>query len=301
MFRTLPKFEYLSPGSVEEAVAFFKENGENTKVLAGGTDLIPDMRWGEHRPRYVMSLGQVRGLDKIEFDEKTGLKLGAMCRIAQIEKSPLIRSRYPLLSQAASVLGSREIRNRATVGGNLCTAAPSADMPPSLLALDAKAVIASHEGERTVPLDEFFKGPKKNSLDKGEILVRLELPPVRHNSAGEYIKFGRRRAMEISMIGVAAFLAIDPGDGACIQARLALATAAPTPIRAKEAEKVLSGKKLDQEIIALAASTTLGECSPRSSWRTTEEYRKELIPVLVRRAINSALSKLGYGYRGGMQ
>jgi carbon-monoxide dehydrogenase medium subunit len=281
---------------VEEAVAFLRENGENTKVLAGGTDLIPQMRWGENRPQYVMSLSLVKGLDRIEFDEATGLKLGSMCRIAQIEKSPIIKSHYPLLSQAASVLGSKEIRNRATIGGNLCTAAPSADMPPSLLTLDAKAVIASGRGEKTVPLEGFFKGPKKNSLEGGEILVRLEIPPMRPNSAGEYVKFGRRRAMEITMIGVAALLTIDPADNRCTEARLALATAAPTPIRAKEAEKVLKGKKLDQDLIASAASTALGECSPRSSWRTTEEYRRELIPVLVKRAVHGALRRLNSGF-----
>ncbi|MBW2027490.1 MAG: xanthine dehydrogenase family protein subunit M [Deltaproteobacteria bacterium] len=293
MFRTLPKFEYFSPGTLEEALAFLRENGDRTRMLAGGTDLIPQMRWGEHRPEYVMSLGQAEGLDIMEFGEKTGLKLGAMCRIAQIEKSPLIKAHYPILSQAASVLGSKEIRNRATLGGNLCTAAPSADMPPSLLALEAKAVVATSKGERVVPLEEFFKGPKENCLGKDEILTRIEVPPVKPHSGGEYVKFGRRRAMEITMIGVAALLTLDPGDGSCTEARLALATAAPTPIRAKGAEKVLSGKEPDEEIISEAATIVVGECSPRSSWRTTEEYRKELIPVLVKRAIKRALEKVG--------
>jgi len=292
MFRTLPKFEYVSPDSLKEAVTFLKKNGANTKVLAGGSDLIPQMRWGENRPAYVMTLSRIPDLDTLQYDEESGLTLGAMCRIARIEKSDIIKAHYPILSQAASLLASMEIRNRATVGGNLCTAAPSADMPPSLLVLDTKAVMTSNEGERTIPLEEFFAGPKRNTLNRGEILTRLEIPPMKPNSAGEYIKFGRRRAMEIAMIGVAALITLEPDKVRCKEARLALATAAPTPIRAREAEKVLAGKAPDHEVIASAAQTALEACSPRTSWRTTAEYRRDLIPVLVKRAIRAALNKL---------
>ena len=293
MFRTLPRFEYLGPETIPETLALLNEYGRKAKVLAGGTDLISEMKWGEYKPDHVIALSHVSGLDNIGYDEKEGLKLGAMCKIAQIEKSDVIKRNYPLLSQAASVLASMEIRNRATIGGNLCTAAPSADMPPSLLALEAKAVIATKDGERVLPLEEFFAGPKKTILNHDEILVRLEVPSMKPNSAGEYIKFGRRRAMEIAMIGVAALLTVEPEENRCIEAKLALATAAPTPIRAKEAEKVLTGKTVDTDIIEEAAQTASKEASPRTSWRTTEEYRRDLIPVLVRRAIQTALEKIG--------
>lgn len=295
MFRTLPRFEYLSPDTVEEALGLLNQYGQKAKVLAGGTDLISEMKWGEHKPEYVISLGRISGLDNIDYDEKSGLKLGALCKIAQIEKSDVIREYYPILSQAASVLASMEIRNRATVGGNLCTAAPSADMPPSLLALEARAVIASNEGERALPLEDFFAGPKKTVLKHDEILVRLEVPPMKPNSAGEYVKFGRRRAMEIAMIGVAALLTIEPKENQCIDLKLAFATAAPTPIRTKEAEKKLIGNKLDANIIETAAQMASEEASPRTSWRTTEEYRRDLIPVLTRRAIQTAWSRIGSG------
>jgi carbon-monoxide dehydrogenase medium subunit len=293
MFRTLPRFEYLSPETVPETLTLLNEYGRKAKVLAGGTDLIPEMKWGEYKPEYIIALGRISGLNNIEYDEKSGLKLGAMCKIAQIEKSEVIKENYPLLSQAASVLASMEIRNRGTVGGNLCTAAPSADMPPSLLALQTRVVIASNKGERVLPLEEFFAGPKKTILNHDEMLVRLEVPSMKPNSAGEYIKFGRRRAMEIAMIGVAALLTIDPEENQCTDAKLALATAAPTPIRAKEAEKKLTGKKLDADIIGEAAQMASKEASPRTSWRTTEEYRRDLIPVLTRRAIQTALNKIG--------
>ena len=292
MFRSLPKFEYLSPESIKEALSLLAKYGPKAKVIAGGTDLISEMRWGEWRPQYVLSLSQISGLDEIQFDKRTGLRIGAACTIGEIERSGIIGEHYPILAQAASVLGSMEIRNRATVGGNLCTAAPSADMPPSLLVLGAKAVIATTKGEKVVALDEFFTGPKKTVLNDDEILVRLEMPPTAPHSAGEYIKFGRRNAMEIAMIGVAALITLENGDGPCKTARLALATAAPTPIRSKEAEKVLTGKKLQNEIIELAAETASKEASPRTSWRTTEEYRRDLIRVLTGRAIQKALHKL---------
>ena len=295
MFRTLPKFEYLSPETVEDAMALLTQHGKRAKVIAGGTDLIPEMRWGEHQPDYVLGLSRIPGLDAIQYDEATGLKLGAMCTIARIQKSEVIKKHYPILSQAASVLASMEIRNRATVGGNLCTAAPSADMPPSLLTLDATAVIASDGGERGLPLEQFFNGPKETALKAGEFLIRLDMPPARPNTAGEYIKFGRRGAMEIAMIGVAALITLEPQDMVCREARLAFATAAPTPIRAKEAEKALVGKRLDPDVIDSAAQTAVGEASPRTSWRTTEEYRRHLIPVLTRRAIESAIKQIRNG------
>jgi carbon-monoxide dehydrogenase medium subunit len=278
----LPRFEFLSPKSIKEAISLLAEYGPEAKVIAGGTDLISEMR----------CLSQISGLDEIQFDKTSGLKIGAACTIGEIERSSIIREHYPILAQAASVLGSMEIRNRATVGGNLCTAAPSADMPPSLLVLGAKAVIATKKGENVLPLEDFFAGPKKTVLNHDEILVRLELPPVEPNSAGEYIKFGRRNAMEIAMIGVAALITLENGNSTCKEARLAYATAAPTPIRSKEAEKVLTGKKLVREIIELAAETASKEASPRTSWRTTEEYRRDLIRVLTGRAIQKAVDKL---------
>lgn len=292
MFRNLPKFEYISPKSIKEAISLLAKHGPKAKLIAGGTDLISEMRWGEWRPQYVLGLSQIPGLDEIQFDKSTGLSIGAACTIGEIERSKVIKENYPLLAKAASVLGSMEIRNRATVGGNLCTAAPSADMPPSLLVQEAKAVIATQKGEKVVALEDFFRGPKKTILNHDELLVRLEMPPMEPNSAGEYIKFGRRNAMEIAMIGVAALITLEDGKNTCKAARLAFATAAPTPIRSKEAEKVLAGKELSGEIIELAAETASKEASPRTSWRTTEAYRRDLIRVLTRRAIQEALDKL---------
>ena len=291
MFRNLPRFEFLRPKTVEEAIALMNHYGEEVKVMAGGTDLIPLMKKRELKPNCVVSLSQIEALREIRFTEEAGLKVGALCTIAEIEKSQIIRERYPILTQAASVLGSTEIRNRATVGGNLCNARPSADMAPPLLVLGAMAVVASSKEETVVPLEEFFVGPGKTVLGTDEILVRLEIPLAKPGSAGEYVKLGIRKAMDIAVAGVAAVLSLASGDGICAEARLALGAVAPTPMRARKAEKTLTGKRIDEGIMELAAETASEEASPITDIRASEAYRRAMVRVLTRRAIGHAFDK----------
>jgi len=291
MFRNLPRFEFLSPKTLEEATVLMNQYGKNVNVIAGGTDLVPLMKKGELKPKYVLSLSHIEALREIQFVKKAGLKLGAMCTIAEIEKSQVIRERYPILAQAASVLGSREVRNRGTVGGNLCNAAPSAEMAPSLLVLGARATIASSKGERVVPLEDFFVGPGKTALGIDEILARLEIPVIRPGSAGEYIKLGIKKTMDIALVGVAAMLSLASTDGICTEARLALGAVAPTPIRARKAEKTLIGKKIDERIMELAAETASEEASPIADIRASEAYRRAMVRVLTRRAMKHAFDK----------
>ncbi|MCJ7594038.1 MAG: xanthine dehydrogenase family protein subunit M [Desulfobacterales bacterium] len=291
MFRNLPRFEFLSPKTLEEAVVLMRQYGQKVKVMAGGTDLVPQMKNGGLRPEYVLSLNQIGAQTELRFDEGSGLKIGALCRIADIERSPVVKEHYPVLSQAASVLGSTEIRNRGTVGGNLCNAAPSADMAPSLLVLGARAVVASSKGERVVPLEAFFVGPGKTVLEKDELLVRLEMPPMKPGSAGEYIKLGIRKAMDIAVVGVAAVLALNSKDGVCVEAKLALGAVAPTPMRAKKAENRLIDKKINEEIIGLAAETASEEASPVTDIRASTDYRRAMVQVLTRRAIEHAFDQ----------
>lgn len=292
MFRNLPRFEYLAPKTLKECIALLSQYGQKAKVMAGGTDLIPRMRWGEEKPECLISLSQIPNLDEIRFNPAAGLILGALATIGEIERSEIIKEHYPLLAQAASVLGSLEVRNRGTVGGNLCNAAPSADMAPSLLVLSAKAVTLSERGERSMPLEDFFRGPKKTVLEGDEILIRIEISPRKSDAAGAYIKLGRRNAMEIALIGVAAWITLGQKNNIFEEAKLALASASHIPLRAKEAEGVLAGRKIDQDVIDLAAKTASKEASPRTSWRTTEPYRREMIRVLTRRAIYQALDKI---------
>jgi CO/xanthine dehydrogenase FAD-binding subunit len=292
MFRNLPRFEYLAPKTVKECIVLLSQYGQKAKVIAGGTDLISQMKWGEIKPDYIISLSQIPNLDEIQFSSTTGLKLGALIKIGEIERSEIIRKHYPILTQAASVLGSVEIRNRGTVGGNLCNAAPSADMAPSLLVLGARVVIVSQNGEKIIPLEDFFVGPGKTILSNHEFLVRLEVPPMKPNSFGKYIKIGIRKTMDIAVVGVAALITLDHKNNTCEEARLGLGAVAPTPIRAKQAEEVLKGKKLNEEVIKLAAETASNEASPLTDVRASDRYRRDVIRALTRRAIRQALNKI---------
>jgi carbon-monoxide dehydrogenase medium subunit len=292
MFRNLPRFEYLTPNNVEDCIGLLSQHGQRAKVIAGGTDLMPQMKWGEIKPEFVISLSQIPDLFDIEFVKSSGLRLGALTTIAEIEHSNIINQYYPILAQAASVLGSMEIRNRGTLGGNLCNAAPSADMAPALLVLGARAVIASRGGEREVSLEDFFRGPGKTMLSQDEILVRLEVPPVKPQTGGEYIKLGIRKSMDIAVVGVAASITLDEKDKTCEEARLALGAVAPTPIRARKAEDVLRGKKLDDGVIASAAETASNDAAPVTDIRASNEYRKEMVGVLTRRAIQKAVQNI---------
>lgn len=294
MFRNLPRFEFLSPKTVEEAIVLMNRYGQEVNVIAGGTDLIPLMKKGELKPHYVLSLSKIETLREIRFVEKAGLRLGALCTIAEIERSQVIREQYPILNQAASVLGSMEIRNRGTVGGNLCNARPSADMAPSLLVLGARAAMASIKGERVVPLEDFFVGPGKTVLATDEILARLEIPTLKPGSGGEYIKLGIRKARDIAVVGVAAVLSLASSDGICAEARLALGAVAPTPMRARKAEKILTGRKIDEGIMELAAEAASEEASPITDLRASEGYRRAMVRVLTRRAIKHAFDKCNH-------
>ncbi|MFH1125353.1 MAG: xanthine dehydrogenase family protein subunit M [Pseudomonadota bacterium] len=292
MLRSLSRFEYLAPKTVKDCIDLLKRHGQKARVIAGGTDLVPRMKWGEVKPEVVIGLGQIPDLDEIEMIMSSGLKIGALTRVADLVQSGIVNEYYPILVRAASVLGSTEIRNRGTVGGNLCNAAPSADMAPALLVLDAKAVIASGKGERKIPLEEFFAGPGKTVLSDGEILVRLEAPPPRAQTGGEYIKLGIRKAMDIAVVGVAALITTDGTKSVCQEARIALGAVAPVPMRARDAETVLRGKALNEQVIDLASEAASREASPVTDIRASEGYRREMVRTLTRRAILQALGNV---------
>lgn len=292
MFRSLPRFEYLAPRTVEEACAMLAQYGGKARVMAGGTDLLPQMKWGEVKPGYVIGLSSIKALQGIKCSASAGLTLGALATIRAIELSAAIQERFPLLAQAASVLGSVEVRNRGTVGGNLCNAAPSAEMAPSLIALGARARIASDKGERVILLEDFFKGPGKTALGPSEVLTQLEASNMPPHSGGAYIKLERRNAMDLAIVGVAALVTMNPGNGTCKEARIVLGAVAPTPMRAIKAEKVLRGEAIEEELIEKAAQAASEEAKPISDIRGSAEYRREMVKVLARRAIKQALEQV---------
>lgn len=282
-------FEYFEPLSIEETVSLLKKYGDKAKVLAGGTDLVPQMKEKTTRPEFVISIGRIANLDYIRLDGEKGLKIGALTTIRSIEQSPQLQPKYGLICQSASQTASIAVRNVATVGGNLCNASPSADIATALMALSAKTKLVSPAGERIVPLEDFILGPGATALKTDELLTEIQIPSPPAHTAGVYIKYTTRGGEELALIGVAALLTLSAGDGTCTEAKLALGAVAPTPIRARRAEGVLKGKKIDQELIEKAALTASDESSPIDDIRGSAEYRREMLKIFTRDAIRQAV------------
>jgi carbon-monoxide dehydrogenase medium subunit len=277
------EFTYLTPTTLDEAVCLLAEHGREARVLAGGTDLLLRMRTGQWRPRCVVNIKKVPGLVGIGFDPDSGLRLGAMVTAADLVRSVVVQAHYPALAQGAAVMASVQIRNLATVGGNLCNAAPSADLAPPLIALGGSAVIAGPEGQRRVPLDEFFLGPGQTILAPDELLVAITLPSPRPGSAAVYLKNSPRQAMDIAVVGVA--VAMTRLDERCEDVCLVLGAVAPTPLRARRAEALLRGEEISTERIAEAARTATQEAQPIDDVRGSAWYRRQMVEVLTRRAL----------------
>jgi carbon-monoxide dehydrogenase medium subunit len=282
MLKKLGEFEYSQPTMLQEAISLLEKYGEEAKILSGGTDLFVAMKEQGLTPKYLVDIKNIPDLEYIRYDEKEGLRIGALTTIKQIETSLLIREKFLPLAQAAKVLGSVQVRNRATIGGNLCNAAPSAETAPTLLVLNTNVKVAGSKGERTLPLEQFFLGPGLTVL-QNEILTEIMVPSLSANIRGVYLKIGRRRAVDLALVGVAVAVAMDGNKWKDV--RIALGAVAPTPIRARRAEKLLEGKRTDAALMQEAGQIASEEASPISDVRASAWYRKELVKVLVQRAL----------------
>ncbi len=287
------KFEYLRPTSLEEAISLVAKYGDKAKVCAGGTDLIVKMRQKVLKPSHVVNIGSLAGLDYISYDNSKGLRIGALTTIRSIEKSSELREKgYGMLCHAASQMASGPVRNVATVGGNLCNAAPSADMAPGLIALSGKARIVGSGGERIIPLEDFFTGPGFTVLDADELLVEIQIPPLSSPcSGGAYFKHSIRGTVDLAIVGVAASLTLDSTGNLCEDARIVLGAVAPTPLRVHKAEDVLKGKNLKDDLIDEAARVASEEAHPISDVRSSAEYRSKMVAVFTRKALKAALEE----------
>ena len=283
------RFNYLEPATVEEAVSLLSKYDGKARAIAGGTDLLVQIRNKAIKPEYVVDIGYISGLDYINYDEKQGLRIGALTTIRAIEKSGKLRQVYPVISQAAGLLGSVAIRNMATIGGNLCNAAPSADTAPALIGLSARARIIGPGGERLVSLEDFFTGPGETVLKAGEMLLEIQVPVPPPDTKGMYLKHGRS-AVDLATVGVAVIMALESG-GVCRDVKIVLGAVAPTPMRAKKAEEVLRGKKVEPALIEEAARVASGEAQPITDVRASAEYRREMVKVFTRRAIGQIMAK----------
>ncbi len=284
------RFELALPRSVDEALRVLSDRGSDAKLLAGGTDLLPQMKNGLLKPACVIDLSGVARVKALQPDA-TGLRVGAAVPARALERDATARSTYTALSESAALVGSVQVRNLATLGGNLCNAAPSADMAPPLLTLDAEAVIVGSKGERRVPIADFFTGVRRTVLAADEILVEIVVPTPGPRSGGNYLRHTPRRELDIAVVGVAAQLTL--ANGVCSKARIALAAVAPVPLRARQAEQALEGKPVTPEAIERAAELAVGVAKPISDQRGSADYRRHLVRVLTRRTLRTALTRAG--------
>jgi len=278
MLRRLQPFDYFRPSTLKEALKLLDDYDGEAKILAGGTDLLVGMKEKGLSPRYIIDIKGIKGLDRISYSEKSGLTVGAMATMNTVAGSSCVGAHYDFLACAASEVGSVQVRNRATIGGNLCNAAPSAETAPSLLCLGAKVKLVGLKKERIVPLEEFFQGPGMTVLD-GEILTEILAPPEKMQ--GVYIKHSPRRAMDIAVIGVAAAVRAEKDKGRWEQVRIALGAVAPTPIRVREAEELLKKAGPTKTAIEKAREIAMRAASPIFDVRASAEYRSEMVGNLV--------------------
>lgn len=287
----LPKFEYHEPSTLEDALKLLSELGGNSKVLAGGTDLLVRMKQKIDKPSHVISIARVPGLDSIIPRNSHGVTIGGAVSAAAIARHELLNDRFLPLALAAGRLGAPMIRNRATIGGNLVNARPAADMPPPCMVLNATFKLKSASSERDVAAVDFFRGPGESDIEPNELLVSINMETPVPWSGGSYIKLGARKTLEIAMVNVATLITLQSPDGVITDARIALGAVAPTPVRAYAAEELLIGEKPTDELFERAGQTGVGMCSPITDHRGTMEYRCTMIEVLVKRSLKEALER----------
>ncbi len=282
----MPHFDYQRVHSLEDAFKLVSASKAASVFLAGGTDLLVQIREGTIRPQRIIDVKGIPEMDGVDIAQHE-CSIGAATRIRTLEISKGVHERLPILAQAASKLGSIQVRNQATIGGNLCNAAPSAETAPALLVLDAQAEIFGKAGKRTIDLIDFFRGPGITVLEEGEILTRLKVPLSGNRQGSVYYKLTTRKAMDLAFVGVAVLLELD-GDNKIIKARIALGAVAPTPIRVPAAEKRLEGRSLSVEIALEAAGLAAQACQPISDHRASAEYRREMVHTLCQRGLLAA-------------
>jgi CO/xanthine dehydrogenase FAD-binding subunit len=287
MKRTEP-FEMHQPTSLHEASRLLKENGPGGHFLAGGTDLVIAIKEKGLVPRYIVDLKRIPGLSGIHSNDDGSITIGALTTMREIETFPLLIKKYPFLCQSAAEVGSIQIRNRATVGGNMANATPSADVAPSLVALNATAKIVSASGERTTALEDFFRGPGQTVMSAEEILSEITIPKTSDRLVGEYIKFSPREMMDLAYVGVAVAYTVREPDKRCDGVRIVLGAVSPTPMRARQAEAVLEGETLTEALAERAGKIASQESKPISDVRSSADYRRAMVAAMTKRALLNA-------------
>ncbi len=288
MFYRIPEINYFRASTLEEALELISKL-ENVKVLAGGSDLLIDLKIRRYEVKNVVDISGIKELSYIE-DRGDHVAIGAATKLQDIVESPIIATKAPVLAEAVNEMASWQVRNVATIGGNLCNASPAADTAPPLLVLNARLRLVSLEGEREVPITEFFLGPRKTVLRKGELLKEIVVPYER-GAGASFIKLGRRNAFTLSVVAVATLVKVR--NGIFDDVRVALNSVAPKPVRAVSVEKFLKSREVSMSAIEEGAKRVLQDISPISDVRASADYRKEMSVILTKESLLRSLERAG--------
>jgi carbon-monoxide dehydrogenase medium subunit len=284
----LPDFEYFTPDSVEEACQLLSKYGPKAMAIAGGTDIVVKMKKEVLAPEILVSIGHLPELKKIEYVPGKGVVIGAGVTHNEVQNSKILQEKYLSVCEAAHQMANNQVRNLGTIGGNISNAVPSADMPPILIALDTTVKIVGSKKERTLPLEDVFKGPNQTVLEHDELITEFVIPDGSFTGS-TYLKFGLRASGALAVVGVAASVQMD--GGVIKDARIVLGAVSPVPLRAKEAENLLKGKQASEELFEEAGVIASGECRPISDIRASAEYRRDMVRVFTRRALLKAVNE----------
>lgn len=288
----LPRFDYVRASSAHEVVMLLQEHGAAARLLMGGTDLLPGLRDGRWSPRVVIDVKSLRGMHEVTYREGVGLDVGAAATMNTLACHPAVVEHYPLLAQAAASVASYQVRNRATLGGNLCNASPCADTAPAVLVLDAELVLNGAAGERAVPAIEFFRGPGQTAIGSDEFLTAVRFPsPPQGRHAAHYRKLGRCRTGDLSLVGVAV-MAERIGNNGDHRFRVALGSVAPTPLRVRDVEMLLAANPPGAEAFGAAAELAMSAARPITDVRGTAEYQQAMVRTLTYRALREVWDAL---------
>ena len=284
-------FDFVSPSSIEEAVKTLASNGDQARIMAGGTDMLVQMRAGRRTAPLVVDIKGIPELNEISYDATKGLTLGAAVPCYEIYQNKTVADAYPGLMDSALLIGGIQIQGRASIGGNICNAAPSGDSIPAAIALSGVCNIAGPNGTRQLPVEEMCTAPGRNALENGELLVSVSFPAPQANSGASYLRFIPRNEMDIAVAGVGSSVQLDASGQNFVSARISLASVAPTPVFAKEAGDSLAGKPVNEENIQAASDLAQAAAKPISDMRGTVRQRTHLIGVLTRRTLNNAIER----------
>lgn len=286
----LPVFDYTRATSLEEASKLAAEKGDKAVLMAGGTDVILLIHAKAIPAELVIDIKEIPGLDEIKYVEGEGMHIGALAKLFDIQSSPVVEEKMPALCDAARYVASPQIRRKGTMAGNICNASPSADTASILVAMKAVVKVYNVKGEKEIPIDEFFKGVKKTVLEPGDVVTEIFIPELKKGEGSAYFKHSVRKAMDLAIIGVGSEITMDGSK--ITDARICMGGVGITPLRAKNAEKILIGNEITDELLEQAGVAASEECSPISDVRASAEYRKDMVRVYTKRAVKKAVETM---------